>query len=603
MSERRQRRSAGATASHIGPARKLATVALLAAAWPVMAQSPPAESTPFDETIEVRRVNVDVVVVDAAGEPVRDLERSDFALFENGRSVEILNFAEYREAAAAAPPADATAAPEADAAAELAGPVSWVIYVDSGKVAPGPRNSATKDLQDFLRTRARPDDRVLVAGFDGRALRLLCPLTSDRAAVDAALAALAKSASDAVARRSRAQSLVQQMQSSPIDLRPTGIQAGSVERAPGERSQYDPKVDADRFWLELESFVTEEGQRERSALRALDQLLGMISGFDGRVALLLVGAPVDVRPGDSIVRRAQARLGSSPDAFQRMRDVESRQIDLAADLRLLFERANASRVTAFTIDAADEREMGIGSIEETGLPSIVEGARTGSGAATASMALSSFAASTGGRSFRAAPGLGGRLAAIASDLGTYYSLAYEPPRATPGGFHQIEVRLGRPGLVARHRQGVRERDAAEIAADAALAALVGAPPANPFGLRVRVEPPGEGDTRERRKLTRIVVEIPLTSLLLAPELASHRGRIDFHFALLDEHDVLTRTDSKRLDFAIPNERLAQTLSDYVSYEVDLPIAKGSYRLAVVAVDRIGGERSSLTTTLHVAARR
>ena len=68
-----------------------------------------------------------------------------------------------------------------------------------------------------------------------------------------------------------------------------------------------------------------------------------------------------------------------------MRDVESRQVDLSSDVRALFERANASRVTVFTIDAAEERELGIGSIEETGLPSIAEGARTGSGAASAMM--------------------------------------------------------------------------------------------------------------------------------------------------------------------------------------------------------------------------
>jgi VWFA-related protein len=432
MKMRRQRRPRSQKESPNSAVLRTAAVALLLAAGALAAaeETPPPDLAPFDESIEVRRVNVDVVVVDAAGEPVRDLGAADFALFEDGRSVEILNFAEYSETGSAAASAAAAGTPPSDTAAkvETAGPISWVIYVDSGKVSPGPRNEAAKNLQTFLLAHSRPEDRVLVAGFDGRALRLLCPLTTDRAAVDAALAAMAKSASDAVARRSRAQSLVQQMQSAPIDLRPTGIQAGSVERGV-ERSQYDPKVDADRFWLELESFVNEEGQRERSALRALDQLLGMISGFEGRVALLLVGAPIDVRPGDPIVRRAQSRLGSSPDAFQRMRDVESRQVDLSSDVRALFERANASRVTVFTIDAAEERELGIGSIEETGLPSIAEGARTGSGAASASMALAAFAAATGGRSFRASPGLADRLAGIATDLESYYSLAYEPPRA------------------------------------------------------------------------------------------------------------------------------------------------------------------------------
>ncbi len=573
---------------------------LLAATAALHAQT---EGT-FSEAIEVRRINVDVVVTDAAGRLVQDLERGDFELYEDGKRVEILNFAAYREAALTA------ATPEPGAAVNLAastldspGPVTWVIYVDSAKVSPGPRNDAARNLQRFLAEKARPTDRMLVAGFDGQALRLHTALTSDRATVESALTAMARGASDAVARRSRAQSLVQQLQAVALNLRSPGSQGGSVEQGPGNRSLADPAIEADRFWLELESFVADEAQRERGALRALDHLLGMISGLEGRVALLFVGTPVDVRPGDALVRRAQARVGSSPDAFQRLRDVEGRQVDLSAELDAIFARANASRVTVFAIDAADGREMGISAIEETGLPAINEGSRTGAGTAPATMALSELAESTGGRAFTASPGLADKLASAETELRTYYSLGYEPPRAVPGGFHRLEVRLGRPGLAARHRHGIRERNPAEVAGDAAIAALIGEPPANAFGLRVRIGEPDKAASRARRKLTPVTIEVPLGALLLLPELAAHRGQVEFTFALIDEHAGLTRTESKRLDFTIPNQRLVQALAEYITYEVELPIAKGSYRLSVVAVDRIGGEHSTVVTPFTVAARR
>ena len=46
------------------------------------------------ETIEVKVVNVDVVVTDRAGNPVTGLTKNDFVLFENGKPQEITNFYE-----------------------------------------------------------------------------------------------------------------------------------------------------------------------------------------------------------------------------------------------------------------------------------------------------------------------------------------------------------------------------------------------------------------------------------------------------------------------------------------------------------------------------
>jgi len=597
----RRRRAPGPFPAHPSLRHLVALLlASAAAAFAAQAPSPQAVAT-FGEAIEVRRLNVDVVVVDAADRPVDGLGRDDFELYEDGRQVEILNFAAYQDVLPRGPAVAATFG-NGNVSSAAPGPVSWVIYVDSGKVNPGPRNDATKHLREFLAAEAGPEDRLLVAGFDGTALHLLAPLTTDRAAVDAALAALSRGASDAVERRSRARALIQNLQDVNLNLRARGPEQATNES--GRRASLaDPRVEADHFWLQLESYVTDESQRERLALRALDQLLGMVSGIDGRVALLFVGAPIEVSPGDPIVRRALAELGSSPDGMLRLRDVQSRQSDLSPDLRHVLERANAGRVTIYTVDAGEGRELGTNPVEEHGLPGLTEGAHSGSGSASASVALAVLANSTGGRAFAASPELARRLTEVATDLRSYYSLAYEPPRPVPGGFHHLEVRLKRAGLVARYRQGLREREPGEIAGDAAVAALLGEPPANAFGLRVRVDAPDKTASRARRKLTPIHIELPLSALLLAPEAAVHRGQVDFTFALLDEHDALTRTASKRLDFTIPNARLAQALAEFVSYDLEMPLGKGSYRLAVVAVDRVSGERSTLVAPFTVAAQR
>ncbi|MEO8276477.1 MAG: VWA domain-containing protein [Thermoanaerobaculia bacterium] len=600
ISHRLELRSAPFLPSLALPAAVVALLGLLAVPLPapLAAQDEPT----FGEAIEVRRVNVDVVVTNANDVPVTGLTADDFALFEDGKKVEILNFAAYDEATPAA--SAAPAVPGEGAAGEvasLATPVSWVVYVDSAKLGPGLRNAATKNVQEFLAGKSQPADRLLVAGFDGTALRLYSPLTRDRLAFSQSLEALVHTGGEAVARRSRGEMLIQQLQSVLLNLNANSTATGEVESLKTGRAPTDPTVEPDTFWIELTSYVNDEAQRETNSLRALDQLLGMVSGIDGRVALVLVGAPIEVKPGDPIVRRAESRLGSSPDAARRMRDIELHQVDLTPQLTAVLQRANASRVTIFTIDASDNRELGMNQAEEKGLPGLAEASRFGNGSASASFALSALAEATGGRAYTASTTLTTKLGRAAGDLRTYYSLGYEPTRAEAGGFHKLEVRMRPAGLQARYRQGVRERDPNEVSSDAAVAALLGSPPENAFGLRVKIGTPDKNAPRARRKLTPVSIELPLASVLLMPDSALHRGQIDFYFALVDSHQILQRTESKRLDFSIPNDQLAQSLANYVTYQVELPVAKGSYQLSVVAVDRIGGESSTLVTPFTVAA--
>src|SRR5438270_12554848 len=55
------------------------------------------------ESIEVRVVNVDVVVRDRAGKPVTGLTKADFEIYENGHKREITNLYEVRARANPSP--------------------------------------------------------------------------------------------------------------------------------------------------------------------------------------------------------------------------------------------------------------------------------------------------------------------------------------------------------------------------------------------------------------------------------------------------------------------------------------------------------------------
>ena len=79
---------------------------------------PPVLPPTFVDTVEVRVVNVDVIVVDADGARVTGLERGDFELLVDGRPVELSNFAAYDRSLLGS---DIQVTLDSDAAATMAG--------------------------------------------------------------------------------------------------------------------------------------------------------------------------------------------------------------------------------------------------------------------------------------------------------------------------------------------------------------------------------------------------------------------------------------------------------------------------------------------------
>lgn len=146
---------------------------LLAASTPAFSASPPAPPS-FGEVVEVSIVDVDVYVTDKNGNRVTGLKKGDFAVFEDGKLVDVSNFAELsrsalptREAPATAPPVGGTA--DADAKAPVADPerrLSLVVFLDNLHLRPEHRTRAVEQIRKFLFQNVRAGDRVMLVTYD-----------------------------------------------------------------------------------------------------------------------------------------------------------------------------------------------------------------------------------------------------------------------------------------------------------------------------------------------------------------------------------------------------------------------------------------------------
>ncbi|HEX2059342.1 MAG TPA: hypothetical protein VHK90_01245 [Thermoanaerobaculia bacterium] len=84
-----------------------------------------AQETQFQEAVEVRLYNLDVVVTDREGRPVRNLSREDFVVTENGVPQHVTNFAVYDSSRTTATKPGEIAAEEEPAIPPRSLPVSW----------------------------------------------------------------------------------------------------------------------------------------------------------------------------------------------------------------------------------------------------------------------------------------------------------------------------------------------------------------------------------------------------------------------------------------------------------------------------------------------
>jgi VWFA-related protein len=598
------------SAATVPPAAAAATAVPVptppAAPAPAEGQVPaatPATQEVFVEQVEVRVVNLDVVVVDRDGNRVTGLGKDDFEVREDGQVVAVTNFLAYdaplpaspptrpgqrprRTAPSAADPQAATYAVDLDLTA-LPPPLVWAFYVDQERLEPGPRSELFRELRDFAARAVGPRDFALAASFNGQALELLSPLAQGPEAADRALEKAAKQRGythGLAARRAALQREIAQVD------------------APGAFAASE----AQRLLLAIDNLVEEEVQVARRSLGSLRDLLSLVSGVEGRVILVLGGAGYDTRPGEALYRLWQGRFGSlfaaqlGGNAGER--ELDNRWVDIPREYGRLLRAANAGRFTAYTIHAGGGRGPNV-SAEGSGEDRVYDPFAGADPAALGQAAsIAGIAETTGGRSFISGADLDERMEAVRLDLASYYSLGYRPARERSDGYHRVDVRVRREGLRVLHRAAVTVQEREEQAASSAVSALLAEGPLdNLYGAVVEVGTPSTEKRRGGQKLVPITVKVPLREVVLLPAgNGKHQGKLRFHFALRDDKGAFRRLDSKPLVFDVPDDQLAVARGQHVAYRVEVPLPAGSYRFATAIEDELGGTSGVAAAPVVVA---
>jgi len=388
------------------------------------------------ESIEVRVVNVDVVVRDRAGKPVTGLTKADFEIYENGQKRDISNLYEVRAPAAA--PSAKPAAPAESAPAQAEVPVeirprNIVMFVDNYSLQPFRRDKVLQSLRKFIDEKLSPQDRVMIV-LCTQQVKVITPFTSDKKAIEAGVDSI-KQVVSASANRTVSLERLKRLINENID-------AAKGDGKLSWRDAYNQSLG------NVESFVEEDIFGARNTLAALGQVTGALAGLEGKNVVIFAGAHLPEHPGaelylylyNSFSTYMPGLTFGMETASGKTGSMQHYSIEEAA------KQASANNVALYIIDAADTRDAS--SAENQQATDKVEQFTAFTNTAAAYQTLARI---SGGMALTNSDNFDSAFQTLASDLNAYYSLGFKPS-GNANAMGKIVVKMKNPEYRFRARE-------------------------------------------------------------------------------------------------------------------------------------------------------
>jgi VWFA-related protein len=589
---------------------QITVLVVLAGALVAQQPSPPPEEPGLVVRVTTRMVQVDTVVLDKEGHPVKGLKADDFTVTEDGVRQRIASFSErISEPATPAPspvlpPHVTTNRPVVTQTNAENGTVA-VLLLDGLNTPPQDRIYVKQQMLKFLARQYDPNTKLAVIAL-GNKLTVLQDFTHDplllRAALDHYLAetpALARSGGQmetpsasvpAPTVNLPAQATGGLTGSGPDPGLPATLAAGGSNASIFEDIAYM----MDRFEREAENFSRDT--RISTTLSALEQIARFTSAQNGRKVLLWfsTGFPFSV-------------VGDSPSSMETERNYGDQ-------IRRTINLLNDAHVATYTIDAGGLAPESLGDPSLSGRDSEgkihlgIDANRALSGEAfqrfSTHDALETIARDTGGRYFGNSNDLDHAIQSALRESSSYYMLGYYPSNKKWGGkFRQIKLQVDRPGVQLRYRRGYFavnpsdwRKDNGEHTLTAALTA--NSLPSTEVTFMARaLPPPPDSDT---------VVEFAVDPSTLSFETEAenrHYSTLQFEVQAFTPEGKLVKAEVQTAEASLPEPTYERVRKQELPMNVPIRLAPGKYILRLGVRDNLTGLFGTADLALEVPAKR
>ena len=542
--------------------RTLALIAAASLSLPLAAQRNVDPQPPkLVETIDVRVINVDVVVTDRRGNAVTGLTKDDFEILENGQKKVITNFYEVEgrkakniavEVPGEAPAQTAIQPPTDEINENLKRRI--IFYVDNLSLAPFNRNRVFQQMKDFVKTVMRPGDEAMIATYN-RSMKIRVPFTRDTGQLISMIDAIAKESGLGVAAKSEWKSVQDRIRES-----------GSYEEALGAARTYASSNEHDL----------------RQSVSSINGLLTTIAGVEGKKILVLTSEGFPMQPGreafymvDEVAREKSWNVGSTM--------LETMTYDGTRLIQSVAKTANANGITVYTIHAAG-LTGGVEMSAEYAKPTSNTVSQAASTNTMESMQL--MADMTGGLASVQSNNFAAAFQRIHRDLESYYSLGYRAGTERVDRQRYLSVRLkNRRDLIVRARQTFVEKSVYAEMSDRVIANLLYRMKDNDLNILTRIgQVISNGDGFFR---VPVDVQIPISSLALLPQGdTEYAGGFDIYVVVANKDNDMSDVARKSHQIRIPAADMKAAAGKFYTYTLELLTEPGLNKISIGVVDQI-----------------
>jgi VWFA-related protein len=521
--------------------KRLACLLALGTLWLVFsstAQDTPTTDTIFSEILEVRVVNLEVVVEDKDGNRVPDLKPADFQLLVDGQELPIDYFTEIRGGQVAVPGRSTQeaggprAVPGLPAGERLG--TSYLVFIDDFFTVAPSRNRAIDGIREAVSLLGH-NDRMAVVAFDGRRLDMLTSWSQSPADLQEVL-------DEAKDRRAWG--------------RHTALLLGGNTSREAATRGYEQRL-------------SDMATAVRSTLRSFAQPPGR------KVMMLLAGqwpySPSTYLSGDSF-------------------DEDSIRNDtLRRSYRVfepIYQTANRLGYTLYPIDS--------GGIQGGG----IDMSRARQRRPIASLApeqeihstLQVLAGQTGGQALLD----GGRtdsLERVVADTRSYYWLGFTPDWRGDDAVHDVKIQVLREGLKVRTRESYQDLSRAREVGYMVESALLfdDVPWAAPLTVKK-----GKPYRHSGKRMLPLEVQVPLDQVTFLPDQGNFLARLELRLVSMDDRGHRSEVDV--LPFSMSGPRPPAPGETGVQ-KLDVQMRRGKHDLVVALHDPLSGK--IFTTRLEV----
>lgn len=549
--------------------------------------------------IRSNAVIVDLIAVDDQGRFVTDLKADEIELKEDGKKQDIRYLelvgspdeaGESSGAAASAPPVTAPAPAAAEEAASIA------LVIDVGSVDPPSLGFVSRAISSYLLESQFAENSRFMLATVGGGVQIIHPFTGDVEAVTSSL------------QRVRPSNIAGQLSFTNFleEIEPlfTGL------RTPGRSLRDHLEVAAQAVtegngYLEV---LAGQVQRTSKSIELLSRHLQQLPGRK-QMVLFTSGYPLG---GHNVIRDVlQRRIDASFELGRPTGDTAAqisavlsrlRRVDTTSPINEAIDQANRSQVSIYAVDARglltgvrDSREMtGSG-----GTISSIRGDQVNlahRNIAVPQDFLVALADATGGLTFMNQNDLESGIDAAYRDSQRYYLLSYEPSKKKgKTEFRRINVKVKRPGLSLRYREGYVFKSDEELRQEQVYEALAHPHLFKTFDIAVEVTP-------KDGKLE-VLTGVPTSALVFSQEGDRFHCAVEIFGVLVDEQGKWATeklTFAKKIDLKQSAQELQQfRQTRYAGVQEMVKVKPGNYTLIVVVRQGPYGQMTSLTRPVQM----